>query len=78
MDTKEGVLKDAGDIIAAIKTGEIYASSIKADLSELLLGKIKGRENDSEVTLFKSVGMALQDVYASSRIYEKCLAAKVP
>ncbi|MFI5421586.1 MAG: ornithine cyclodeaminase family protein, partial [Nitrososphaerales archaeon] len=71
VDTKEGVLKDAGDVIAAIEAGVISKESIKADLSQLVTGTIKGRENNSEVTLFKSVGMALQDVYACNRIYEK-------
>ena len=70
VDTKEGVLKDAGDVIAGIRAGVISEKSIRGDLSELLRGTVPGRQSDNEVTLFKSVGMALQDVYAANRIYE--------
>ncbi|MDA4129468.1 MAG: ornithine cyclodeaminase family protein [Thaumarchaeota archaeon] len=71
VDTRNGVLKDAGDVISAIGSGRITKDKIKGDLSDLVNRKVSGREDDSEVTLFKSVGTALQDVYASSWIYEK-------
>lgn len=70
VDTREGVLNDAGDVISAIKAGKISENEIRADLSELVRKTVPGRRSDTEVTLFKSVGMALQDVYAANRIYE--------
>ncbi len=74
VDSKEGVLKEAGDIMYAISSGRISASHIKGDLSDLVLGRVGGRNKDSDptlVTLFKSVGFALQDVYASSYVFDK-------
>ena len=71
VDTKEGVLREAGDIISAIKHGRISEKSIRGDLSQLARGIVKGREENVQITLFKSVGFALQDVYASSFVYTK-------
>jgi alanine dehydrogenase len=70
VDTKEGVLKDAGDVIFAIRAAMITEESIIADLSELVRNTTPGRETDSQVTLFKSVGMSLQDVYAANKVHE--------
>ena len=70
VDTRDGVLKDAGDVISAIKAGKISENDIRGDLSDLVRKTVPGRQSATEVTLFKSVGMALQDVYAANRIYE--------
>ncbi len=71
VDTKEGVLREAGDIMNAIKTKRINETHILGDLADVLLGKVEGRKSDTEVTLFKSVGFALLDVYAANAVYER-------
>src|SRR5487761_214975 len=71
VDIREGVLKEAGDVIHAIRSGRINENQIIGDLADLLSGKSKGREEDSDITLFKSVGFAMQDVYAGNEVYEK-------
>lgn len=71
VDIREGVLKEAGDVIHAIRSGRITENQIIGDLADLLSGKSKGRQDDSEITLFKSVGFAMQDVYASNQVYER-------
>ncbi len=71
VDTRAGVLNEAGDIMHAIREGMFSPERIKADLSELVTGKHKGRESKEEITLFKSVGFALLDVFAASVIFEK-------
>ena len=66
-DTREGALKEGGDLVQALKAGAIALSDIKGDLSDLVRGRHHGRANDSEITLFKSVGTAIED-FAAARL----------
>lgn len=65
-DARDGVLGEAGDVINAIKQGLFSPEGIVADLAELCANDGLGRKSDDQVTLFKSVGFALQDLYAAS------------
>ena len=71
VDNRSAVPLEAGDVIGALRSGRIADSHMIGDLSDLILNKVSGRTNDTEVTLFKSVGFALQDVYASSYVYDQ-------
>jgi len=71
VDSYDCSLKEAGDLIIPLEKGIISRGNIKADLGELVLGKKKGRENDQEITFFKSVGMAVQDIAVARTIDEK-------
>jgi alanine dehydrogenase len=62
VDTYDGALSEAGDLLIPIKEGLINRDHIAADLNELLNGKKAGRTSSSEITLFKSVGCALEDL----------------
>ena len=62
VDTYDGALAEAGDLLIPIKEGAISPEHIAADLHELLAGKKPGRTSPSEITLFKSVGCALEDL----------------
>ncbi len=74
VDTKEGVLAEAGDVLHAVKSGQLTPGDIKGDLFELVSGARQfSRKNVTQITLFKSVGLALQDVYASAYIYRNFL-----
>ena len=68
VDSKESVLREAGDIMDAIKNHAIDEHNILGDLGDLLHQNWSRREE--KVTLFKSVGFGLQDVYAASKAYE--------
>ena len=70
-DTYEGVIKESGDVITPIKNGEFSEDKITGELGEYLLGKKPGRENDSEITWFKTTGSAVLDVVAAEKIYRK-------
>ena len=65
VDTRGGALAEAGDILQAIDDGAITADDIRGDLAELVTGKAERRANDAAVTLFKSVGTALEDLAAA-------------
>lgn len=69
-DTREGVLSEGGDIMQPIRDGIISAASIQGELSELVQGTVRGRTSDSEITLFKSVGAALEDLAGAMLAYE--------
>ena len=62
VDTYAGALGEAGDLLIPIKEGLINRDHIAADLNELLTGKKPGRTSASDITLFKSVGCALEDL----------------
>jgi alanine dehydrogenase len=71
VDTREGALKEAGDIVQAIKSGALTPERISADLFDLARGKHKGRKSDDEITLFKSVGSAIEDLAAARLLMER-------
>ena len=69
MDSRGGALAEAGDIVLPIAEGAIDASHIAGELGELALGRIPGRRALAEVTIFKSLGMAVEDVAAAHLAY---------
>lgn len=70
VDTRAGATKEAGDIVQPIASGVLAPQAIVADLHELTRGERRGRESDDEITLFKSVGAAIEDLAAGVAIYE--------
>jgi len=71
IDTYQGGLKESGDIVIPLKTGVLQENDIKADLFELCANKKEGRQTASEITVFKSVGHALEDLAAATYYYNK-------
>lgn len=65
VDTRTGGLAEAGDVVQAIAEGHITEADIAAELSELCKGRHPGRTSDEQVTLFKSVGWAGEDLAAA-------------
>ena len=70
VDTRAGATKEAGDIVQAIAAGVIGPDDIVADLFELTRGEKPGRADDQQITLFKSVGAALEDLAAGIAVYQ--------
>ncbi len=75
VDQLEPALNEAGDIIKAINAGAIAPGHIAGELGSCILGNIKGRTGSNNITLFKSVGVAIQDYEVANKIYEKALTA---
>ena len=69
VDTRAGATKEAGDIVQAIASGALTPEGIVADLFELARGEKRGRRSPDEITLFKSVGAALEDLAAGIAVY---------
>lgn len=74
VDTRAGATKEAGDIVQPLASGVLKAEAIVADLHELTRGEKTGRQDGSEITLFKSVGAALEDLAAAIAVYGKVSA----
>ena len=73
VDSRESCLEEAGDVIIPIREGVITESHIKAELGEVVAGEKEGRLGEDDVTVFKSVGLALEDAAASLRAYQIAL-----
>jgi ornithine cyclodeaminase/alanine dehydrogenase-like protein (mu-crystallin family) len=71
VDTRASALAEAGDLLIPISTGLIDTKAIHAELGELITGRRPGRTDQEEITLFKSVGVALQDVAAAAWAYRQ-------
>lgn len=65
VDTRTGAMSEAGDILQAIGDGSIDAAHIRGELKDLVTGNTKGRASDEAITLFKSVGNAIEDLAAA-------------
>ena len=72
----EGALVEAGDIVVPLATGIIARRDILGDLRDLVCGRHPGRRSDGEITLFKSVGAAAEDLAAAALAYERALASE--
>jgi len=73
VDSKESVLKESGDLIKPINENIFDQSIIVGEIGELINNKINGRSDDNEITIFKSVGLGVQDLFMANMIYEKYL-----
>lgn len=75
VDTYEGATHEGGDIAIPLKTGVLKLEDIRGDMRELVTGKRPGRTSQAEITLFKSVGAALEDLAGAILAYETTLRA---
>lgn len=70
VDTRAGAMKEGGDIVIPLQSGVLTAEAISGDLYDLTRGTAPGRRSDTEITLFKSVGAALEDLAGAILAYE--------
>jgi ornithine cyclodeaminase/alanine dehydrogenase-like protein (mu-crystallin family) len=71
VDSRTGAMSEAGDIIIPIKEGCFDASHILGELGEVAAGNTPGRTSPREITIFKSLGMAVEDVAAAHLAFTK-------
>jgi ornithine cyclodeaminase len=74
VDRRESALVEAGDFILARAEGHVTDDSIVAELADLVAGRAPGRASDGEITLFKSLGLAIEDLAAAQALYAKARA----
>lgn len=71
VDSREGALAEAGDIVIPIAEHAFDASHIAAELGDVFGKRADGRRSDREITVFKSLGMAVEDVAAARLAFER-------
>ncbi len=74
VDQLEACKNEAGDLIQPIQNGIIPDDHINLELGEIILQPNKGRKSEEQVTFFKSVGVAAQDLAMASLIYKKAIS----
>ena len=73
VDSVEAAMEEAGDVLIPIKEGAITESSVRGDLAGLVSGKAKGRSSESEITIFKAVGLAFEDNAVGWMVYSRAV-----
>ncbi len=73
-DRRESLVSEAGEFLIPRAEGAITDDHVQGELSDVLTGAVPARENPADITLFKSLGLALEDVAAARHIYEKSVA----
>jgi ornithine cyclodeaminase/alanine dehydrogenase-like protein (mu-crystallin family) len=76
-DARESMLNEAGDYLFAVREAGIGPDHIRAELGEVLIGSRDGRRSDAELTVFKSLGLAAEDLAAVEHVYARAQAAGV-
>ncbi len=71
VDRRESTLNESGDFLFAKRDGVVDDTHIRAELGELLTGAAPGRASDDEITLFKSLGLAVEDLASAAFLYDK-------
>jgi ornithine cyclodeaminase/alanine dehydrogenase-like protein (mu-crystallin family) len=75
VDRRESTLNESGEFLAAKKEGAVGDDHIAGEIGEIAIGKVAGRQSAQEITLFKSLGLAVEDVASARHIYEKAKAS---
>ncbi len=73
VDSRVAALVESGDIVLGIQEGRFGPEHVLAELGELIAGKVSGRQNDGDVTIFKSLGLAVEDVTAADLAYRRAV-----
>jgi ornithine cyclodeaminase len=74
VDQRAAILVEAGDILGPIREGVVDESVMSAEIGEIVLGLAPGRTSRDEITFFKSVGNAVQDIAVAARVLERAEA----
>jgi ornithine cyclodeaminase len=77
VDRRESTLNEAGDYLFAMREGAIGPEHLRAEIGELLIGASPGRTAPEEITLFKSLGLAVEDLAAAEYVYRQAQAQQV-
>jgi len=71
VDRRESTINEGGDYLFALRDGAIGPDHIRAEIGEVVIGKHPGRTSQDEITLFKSLGLAVEDLASAEYLYHK-------
>lgn len=73
VDSRAAALVESGDVVQGIKDGLFGPDHVRGELGEVVLGRVAGRSSDADITIFKSLGMAVEDVVAADLVYRRAV-----
>jgi ornithine cyclodeaminase len=73
VDSRVSAQSEAGDLLIPLREGAIGTDHVVGELGEVLLGRVPGRRDDREITVYKSLGLVAQDLVAAQRAFERHL-----
>ena len=73
VDSSAAAVVEAGDIVMNIAAGLFDASHVRGEVGELVLGRVQGRTSPGDITIFKSLGMAVEDVVAADLVFRRAV-----
>jgi ornithine cyclodeaminase/alanine dehydrogenase-like protein (mu-crystallin family) len=74
VDTRAAALKESGDVVLAMAEGHFGPEHVVAELGDVVAGRVQGRTSDEEVTIYKPLGIAVEDVAAAQLAYTRARA----
>jgi ornithine cyclodeaminase/alanine dehydrogenase-like protein (mu-crystallin family) len=75
VDSRAAALVESGDLVQGIREGRFGESHIAGELGEVVLERVRGRTSEAEITVFKSLGMAIEDVVAADVVFRRAVEA---
>jgi ornithine cyclodeaminase/alanine dehydrogenase-like protein (mu-crystallin family) len=77
VDRRESTLNEAGDFLMPRKEGAVTDEHIQGEIGEILIAKITGRQSADEITLFKSLGLSVEDLGSAQHIYTQAIEKNI-
>lgn len=77
VDSRAAALVESGDIVQGIAEGRFTEAHIRGELGDVVRGRVRARDRDSEIVVFKSLGMAVEDVAVADLVYRRALDLRV-
>jgi ornithine cyclodeaminase/alanine dehydrogenase-like protein (mu-crystallin family) len=77
VDRRESTINESGEYRSALAEGAITPDHIAGEIGEVLIGKVRGRKSDDEITLFKSLGLAVEDLASAAWLYDRAVSLGV-
>jgi ornithine cyclodeaminase/alanine dehydrogenase-like protein (mu-crystallin family) len=77
VDSRAAALVESGDVVMGIQQGHFAASHLAGELGDVLAGKVEGRRSPRDITIFKALGLAVEDLMAADLAYRKAVARDV-
>ena len=70
VDSRAAAAAEAGDILLAIGEGAVAANHVRGEIGDVFAGRVAGRTSDSDITMFKSLGLAVEDAATARHVFE--------
>jgi alanine dehydrogenase len=74
VDSRDSAFQESGDIVLGLAEGRFTHAHVAAELGEVVSGQVPGRMSDTEITVFKSLGLAVEDLVAAHLAYQRASA----